>query len=147
MERLLEIILGFLFGVRLGPVGPGVERAIGFNPPQWMSWWHFSPRIVNTLLVLVCVVVVVAIYRRDGRRSGPRIGLGILRALVLAYVLVLINRPIIVTTKILTEPSVLAILVDTTVSMSVHDSNPDGTPTSRPSGAATITVGPTPSPT
>src|SRR3569623_1537197 len=146
MERFLEIILGFLFGVRLGPVGPGVERAIGFNPPQWMSWWHFSPRIVNTLLVLVCVVVVVAIYRRDGRRSGPRIGLGILRALVLTYVLVLINRPLIVTTMILCEPWWLAFLFFTTAILCFHVSNRDGTPTSLHCGAATITVGPSPSP-
>ena len=131
MERLLEIILGFLFGVHVGPAGPGVERSVSFNPPQWMSWWHLSPRIVNFFLVVVAVAVVVAVYRRDGRHTGPRVGLGIPR-LVLAYVLILINRPVIVTTETFTEPSVLAVLVDTTASMAVPDVNPDFTPTFPP---------------
>src|ERR1700755_2359901 len=97
MERFLEIVLGFLFGAQVGPAGPGVERSVSFNPPHWMSGWHFSPRIVNFILVVAAVAVVAAVYRRDGRRPGPRIGLGILRALVLAYVLGLINRPGVVT--------------------------------------------------
>src|SRR6202012_4223048 len=107
-----------------GPAAPGVERSVGFNPPHWMSWGLLTPRIVNTAMFLMAVAAVVLIYRRDGRRNGPRIGLGILRALVFAWVLILINRPVVRITESVTEPSVLAVLVDVSGSMSIPDVNP-----------------------
>jgi len=128
MQRILDILYG--------PAGEGVERTISFNPPHWMSWGLFTPRIVNTLIFLVAIALVVEIYRRDGRRMGARIGLGILRGLLFLYVLILINQPVLVLTRTVTEPSVLAVLVDDSISMSVPDVNADGTPAERPTGAA-----------
>lgn len=86
MRGLLEL----LFGVKRD-AAPGVERFIEYNPPHWMQ--GHAP-LYNFLFVVAAVALVVLVYRRDGRRVGPRIGLGVLRALLLFWVIYLINRPI-----------------------------------------------------
>src|SRR4030095_3491534 len=60
-------------------------------------------------------------------RSRPvRSGLGCLRGLLLAFVLVLLNRPVLTLGQSRTEPSVLAIMVDDSVSMRVRDARVGG---------------------
>src|SRR5688500_2906007 len=134
MQRFLE----FIFGLTREPTDPGVERMVDFNPPAWMFGQH---RLVNTLLVLAALGLVFLIYRREGRRTAARVGLGALRMLVIIYVIMLINRPVLKVTEIQHEPSVLAILVDDSISMSVRDLNPDGTPNDR----AGVSISPVPS--
>ena len=56
--------------------------------------------------------------------------------LLFLYVILLINRPVVKETRKVVEPSVLAILVDDSLSMSVRDVDPSGAPSTRP--AATI---------
>src|SRR6476646_11803533 len=132
MQRLLEI----LFGATREGAAPGVERAIDFNPPAWMA---SHARLINVALVIAALVVVFLIYRREGRRQGPKIGLGILRVLLFVYVIILLNRPVIRETRTHVEPSVLAILIDNTISMSIPDVTREGAPSTQP-GVAIATA-------
>ena len=54
-----------------------------------------------------------------------------LRALLLAFLIALLNRPSLTLTQSRTEPSVLAILIDDSVSMRVKDAGPDAAPEQR----------------
>ena len=75
----------------------------------------------NVLLILGAVLLVTYVYRREGRSRGVKIALGALRLSLLLLVIALLNRPVIGLTQTHTEPSVLAILVDDSISMRVKD--------------------------
>ena len=116
MQRLWEIILGldkgFLsregeFSLQFNPTWPGQE-VVGA-----VSW--------NVLLAILIGVLVWHVYRREGRSRPVRIALGVMRGVLLAFVLVLLNRPVLTLGQSRTEPSVLAIMVDDSVSMRVRD--------------------------
>jgi len=114
MQRLLEI----LFGAEHTEIAPGAETAVTFDPPQWMG---SNPGLVNTVLILAAAALVVWIYSRDGRRPGARIGLAALRVVLFAYLITLINRPVLRITETRSEPSVVAVLIDTSISGVVRD--------------------------
>ncbi len=67
--------------------------------------------------------MVIYVYQREGRSVPARVCLGILRVGVIAVVLALLNYPTLTRTTTLTEPSVVAVLFDNSLSMSVHDAN------------------------
>ncbi|QOV89944.1 hypothetical protein [Humisphaera borealis] len=145
MQRLLEI----LFGAERAELPPGAETAVTFDPPQWMG---ANAALINTLLIAGAAVLVLWVYARDGRRPGPRIGLAALRVVLFAYLLTLINRPVLRVTETRSEPSVIAVLIDTSISGVVRDTGaasslalPAG---ERPSAPATLptAVAPTTSP-
>ncbi|MDB5300484.1 MAG: hypothetical protein JWO87_2147 [Phycisphaerales bacterium] len=75
----------------------------------------------NLILAATGALVVLYVYPRDGRSVGARTFLGILRAGLVAFVLLLLNNPILTRTRNLTEPSVVAVLVDDSLSMKVRD--------------------------
>ncbi len=126
LQHTLELLLGlprdFLarqgeFSVQFNPAWPG-QQAIGAG-----AW--------NAGLALACLALVFFVYRRDGRGRGIRIFLGCLRGLLLAVILVLLNRPVLTLTRTRTEPSVLAVLVDDSSSMRVPDVGPKTAPVAR----------------
>lgn len=114
MQRLLEI----LFGAERTELPPGAETAVTFDPPQWMG---ANAALVNTLLIAAAAALVIWVYMRDGRRPGARIGLAALRVILFAYLLTLINRPVLRVTETRNEPSVVAVLIDTSISGVVRD--------------------------
>lgn len=154
MPRVLQALIAILFGVTPSN-REGVEEAIAFDHPKWMSWdlsggMSLTPSGVNVVMILAAILLVVLIYRRDGRRPSARIGLGILRALIFAYVIMLINRPVLQVSVQRVEPSVLAIMIDDSISMMVRDTGDTAglarTPTSQPttgpaSGEASELIG------
>jgi uncharacterized membrane protein len=72
------------------------------------------------------------VYRREGRSRPVRIVLGVMRGVLLAFLLVLLNRPVITLGQSRTEPSVLAVMIDDSVSMRVRDAGAaNGQPLSR----------------
>ncbi|MDB5293945.1 MAG: von Willebrand factor type domain protein, partial [Phycisphaerales bacterium] len=77
----------------------------------------------NLILAATGALVVLYVYPRDGRSVGARTFLGVLRAGLVAFVLLLLNNPILTRTRNLTEPSVVAVLVDDSLSMKVRDVN------------------------
>ncbi len=78
----------------------------------------------NSTLAIAGALLVIYVYRREGRSVVARIFLGTLRAALIAFVLLLLNNPIIGRLRTITEPSVVAVLIDDSLSMSVHDVNP-----------------------
>lgn len=73
----------------------------------------------NTVIAVSALAVVIHVYRREAGRA--RIALGLTRVLLLSLVLTLLNRPVLTLVSSIKEPSVLAVLIDDTVSMSVRD--------------------------
>jgi len=121
MKRFLEILLGLDNGFlsREGSKFPS------FNP----VWPGHHPAIWNTIIALLALAVIVYVYRRDGRSRPARVFLGIIRALLVAFVLVLLNRPVLMLTQTRTEPSVVAVLLDDSQSMKIKDVSGDTGPT------------------
>ena len=111
MQRLLEILLG----LERGFLSRQGDLSLNFNP-QWPAQAVTGAAIWNVLLAIAAVVLVVWVYRRDGRSRTARISLGILRGALLAFCIAMLNRPVLTLGQNRTEPSVLAILVDDSIS-------------------------------
>src|SRR5205085_2458037 len=65
--------------------------------------------------------VIVYVSRREGRTRKVRITLGVVRGALLLCLIALLNRPILSRVQSRTEPSVLAVVVDESISMRVRD--------------------------
>ncbi|MGH7213832.1 MAG: hypothetical protein ACREIT_03610 [Tepidisphaeraceae bacterium] len=130
MQRFWEILLGLDRGF-LGRQG---ELNVQFNP-SW-PWQQYVGAVTwNLLLTVLAVVLVIYVYRREGRSRPVRVGLGVLRMALLAFLIALLNRPVLTLSQSRVEPSVLAILVDDSVSMRVRDaiaSAPGSSATTQP---------------
>ena len=85
----------------------------------------------NFLLGMAALLLVIWVYRREGRSKPVKVTLGIIRGLLLALVIALLNRPVHTLGQSRTEPSVLAIVLDDTVSMSVRDARDAQNPQTR----------------
>src|SRR5687767_8958914 len=111
IERVLGLDRGFL--AREGELG------IDFNP-HWPGGDALTP-YWNIALALAAVAWVVYVYRREGRSRPVRVALGVLRGALLAFVLFLLNNPVLTLGQSRTEPSVVAVMLDDSVSMRVKD--------------------------
>lgn len=122
MQRLLEIILGLDPGF-LGREG---EFSLTFAP-KWPLQDVVGAVTWNLLLAGLALALVIYVYRREGRSRGARILLGTMRGLLLAFVIAMLNRPVLTLTQSREEPSVLAVVMDDSVSMQVRDAGKEGT--------------------
>src|SRR5688572_13846387 len=111
IERVLGLDRGFL--AREGELG------IDFNP-HWPGGDSLTP-YWNIVLALAALAWVVYVYRREGRSRPVRVALGVIRGVLLAFVLFLLNNPVLTLGQSRTEPSVVAVMVDDSVSMRVKD--------------------------
>ena len=116
MQRLIEII----FGLQTGFLSRDGEFTLQFHP-QWPWQETVGAGAWNFVLALLAVLLVVYVYRREGRSRGARIALGVMRGLLLAFVLALLNRPVLTLGQSRTEPSVLAVMIDDSISMRIRD--------------------------
>src|SRR4051812_16095530 len=103
MQRLLEILLG----LEKGFLSREGELSLQFNP-QWPGQQWVGAVSWNVLLAAAMLALVIYVYRREGRSRGVKIALGVTRGLILAFLLVLLNRPLLTLGQSRTEPSVLA---------------------------------------
>src|SRR5439155_18749220 len=128
MHRLLEIILGLDKGF-LSREG---ELSLQFNP-HWPLQDYVGAAGWNLLLLALAGWLVWHVYRREGRSRPVKIALGIMRGVLLIFLIVLLNRPVLTLGQSRTEPSVLAVMLDDSVSMRVRDAGNDaeGKPRSR----------------
>lgn len=123
MQRFLEIILGLDKGF-LSREG---EFALEFNP-HWPWQDQLGAVTWNILLSAGALALIFYVYQRDGRSRTAKILLGSLRGLLAAFVILLLNRPVLILGQTRQEPSVLAVLVDDSISMSkVRDVPQSGT--------------------
>jgi uncharacterized membrane protein len=79
----------------------------------------------NVALAVLALGVLFYVYPREGRSKSARVTLGVMRAALLAFVIALLNRPVLNLGQDLVDPSVVAILVDDSISMSVKDVRPE----------------------
>ncbi|MGD1278610.1 MAG: glutamine amidotransferase [Tepidisphaeraceae bacterium] len=128
MQRLLEILLG----LKNGFLSQQGSVSIQFNPTWPWQQYVGGAAVWNLLLAAAGLALVIYVYRREGRSRRAKIVLGVLRCVALALVLILLNRPVLALGQVHREPSVLAILVDDSISMKVKDvTGPDAKPQSR----------------
>lgn len=116
MNRVFE----WLFGLDGGFLGRDGEFSISFDS-QWPMRDYVAGFTWNILLIAMAATLVYFIYRRDGRSQRVRLFLGGLRLSVLLLVILLLNRPQLTVTQSRVEPSVLAILIDDSLSMRLND--------------------------
>ena len=118
MNRLLEILLGLERGFLSRPG----EFKLQFNS-SWPWAETLGNATWNVVLILAAVLLVVYVYRREAKRTWIRVVLGALRLALLLLVIALLNRPVITLTQSRVEPSVLAVMIDDSLSMRVKDVN------------------------
>jgi uncharacterized membrane protein/cbb3-type cytochrome oxidase subunit 3 len=132
MKRLLEWIFGldrgFLnqegdFSIQFHPRWPGQEALDHFFSK--IGFGNFGAAFWNIVLIALAVALVYYVYRREGRSKAARISLAAIRLLILGFVIALLNMPVFTIGQSRTEPSVLAILVDDSISMQVSDAGGD----------------------
>jgi uncharacterized membrane protein len=138
MQRLLEIILG----LRSGFLSHEGEFSLSFNP-AWPGQTVVGAGTWNFLLGAAALALVVWVYRREGRSRPVRVTLGIVRGLLLAFVIALLNRPVLTLGQSRTEPSVLAVMIDDSMSMRVRDVafDPNQEPQTRLAAAVEVLTG------
>ena len=123
MQRFWEII----FGLDRGFLGREGEFALSFNP-QWPGQAVVGAGVWNLVLVALAVALVVYVYRREGHSRRAKVSLGVVRLVLLALLIALLNRPVLTLTQTRTEPSVLAVMIDDSISMGVRDISDDPSP-------------------
>ncbi len=116
MNRLIEILLGLDRGF-LSREG---DFSFAFNP-QWPFSETVGATVWNTLLVLVGVAIVWFAYNHEGRSRRVKVGLGLFRTALVLLTIALLNRPVLTLTQSRVEPSVLAVLIDDSLSMRIKD--------------------------
>ncbi len=116
MHRLIE----FLLGLDKGFLDKQGDLHLVFNP-HWPLQRTLGAGTWNFALVLGILAVVIHCYRQEGRSLPVRAALGTVRGLLLGFVLLLLNNPVLSLVSSRTEPSVVAVLIDTSTSMRVHD--------------------------
>lgn len=137
-NRLLEMLLGLDHGF----LSRSGEFSMQFQP-DWPWQKYTGAASWNFVLGMAALVLVVMVYRREGRSLAARIFLGVLRLSLFAFILCLLNRPVLTLSQSRFEPSVLAILVDDSLSMKVPDMlpGPDGSPMTRLQSVADLIGG------
>ena len=116
MQRFWEII----FGLERGFLSREGEFSLTFNP-KWPWQDYVGASVWNLALACLALALVLYVYRREGRSKSVRVTLGVARALLLAFVIALLNRPVLTLGQSRVEPSVVAMLIDDSVSMRVRD--------------------------
>ncbi len=134
-NRLLEILLGLDRGF-LNKEG---ELTLQWNP-RWPGQELVPPTVWNLLLAAIAVMLVIYVYRHESRSTRARVILGTCRLLLLGLTLALLNRPVLSLVQSRMEPSVLAVMIDDSVSMRVRDiiAGPGAEPQSRLDAAISL---------
>src|SRR5450432_934363 len=110
MHRLLEI----LFGLDKGFLSKEGDLSVSFDP-SWPWQDTVGAGMWNFLLIAGGIALIVYVYKREGRTRNVRITLGIIRGVLLALVIGLLNHPRLVMSESRTEASILPILVDDSI--------------------------------
>ncbi|MBV8779770.1 MAG: VWA domain-containing protein, partial [Phycisphaerae bacterium] len=136
MHRLIEI----LFGLQRGFLSREGDFSVEFNP-RWPAQDIFGAVGWNVLLVLIALALVVVIYRRDARSSWQRIMLGTMRLSLFLLVIALLNHPVVKLGQSRTEPSILPVLLDDSLSMRIADMGTSNAKQSRLGAAVDLFIG------
>ena len=113
------------------------DWALHYNP-AWPGQSFIGAPVWNIALIIAVALLVSYVYTHDGRSKKLRVGLGVLRSLLFALVIFLLNRPTLTVGQSQTEPSVLAVMIDDSRSMRVPDVGSDAAPQSRLSAVQSL---------
>jgi uncharacterized membrane protein len=116
MNRFWEILLGLDRGF-LSREG---DLSLQFHP-NWPFAEILGNGLWNLMLVVAAITLVVYVYNREGKTRRWRLALGASRLAILLLLIALLNRPALTLTRARVEPSVLAVMVDDSVSMRIAD--------------------------
>lgn len=109
MHRLLEWLLG-------------LERIeLGRDRPLQLQWVNAAPAWLLFLCAVAAVAWIVLVYRREPGSRARRTLLAVVRAALVALVAAMICQPVLVWQRNRVEPSYVALLVDTSLSMATTD--------------------------
>lgn len=122
MQRFWEMVLGLKDGF-LSSEG---EFSVHFNPRWWFQE-SLGAGLWNFLLIAAGVALVVYVYRRDGHSRRVRLSLGAVRVVLLAFILAMLNHPVLRLSQSRTEASVVAVVLDESKSLGVKDGGLDPT--------------------
>ncbi|HEX8342640.1 MAG TPA: hypothetical protein VF624_17185, partial [Tepidisphaeraceae bacterium] len=136
----MNLLLEKLLGLDRGFLSREGEFSVAFNP-QWPWQAATGAALWNVLILALGVALVVYVYRREGRARGVRISLAAVRLALIGLVLVLLNRPVLTLTQSRTEPSVLAVMIDNSLSMRIKDIGNAGSPEARIAAVRTLLGG------
>ena len=109
MTRLIEWLLD-LHDIRLGR-----------DVPLLLKWQNEIAGWVLLSFALVALAWVTVVYRRERTSSGRRLTLAVVRCGVIALVAAILCRPSLVWQRNRVEPSHVAVLLDTSLSMTTRD--------------------------
>lgn len=126
MHRIIEILLGLRHGFLAGRG----DLSLGFHP-HWPGQSAVGAWPWNLVLLVGMGLLLAWVYRREGGSRKTRIFLATLRSVALLLILLLLNQPVLRLVQTRVEPSVLPILVDTSMSMKVSDVTENGRTDSR----------------
>jgi uncharacterized membrane protein len=116
LNRVLEILLGLPHGF----LAKDGELSLLFHP-HWPGQDAVGAWTWNFILLAGIAWLVWWVYHREGAGRRVRIVLAILRSASLLAVLALLNQPALQLIETRIEPSVLPVLIDTSLSMKVPD--------------------------
>lgn len=126
MQRFWE----FIFGLRPGFLSEEGQFSLRFNP-RWPWQDVLGAGLWNVLLIAAAVALVIYVYRREGRPRAARILLGSVRLTLLILLIAMLNRPSLMLSQSRIEPSVVAVMIDDSISMRVRDTESDTQPLTR----------------
>ncbi len=138
----------FIFGLDRGFLDSG-QWSLGFNP-HWpgqealdrlFNQPGWGATLWNLALFALIVWLIHFIYRREGRSRPVRVVLGIMRGTLLLLILALLNNPVVTRQQSRTEPSVLAVMIDKSISMRVRDAGSADKPLTRLQAAERLLAG------
>ena len=132
--NVLETILDRLLGIPRGFLQQQGDWSLQFNP-VWPGQSLIGTAAWNISVGGAILALVIYIYRRDTRSGVLRVALGTIRFLLLVLILALLNRPMLALIQSRVEPSVLAVMLDDSLSMRVTDADTSADPLSRLSAA------------
>lgn len=137
-DRFWEILLGIDKGFLSRPG----DLSIQFNPDWPFQQAVGGATLFNLILIAWGVGLVIYVYRREGKSTLVRSCLAGVRLLLMLLILALLNRPVLVLDQTRREPSVVAVMIDDTLSMSVPDVPVErGQPISRIAAAQNLLTG------
>lgn len=128
IDRIVEWLLD-LDSIRLGRDAP---LSIRFNA-AWPGWLAIG-------CGLIAGAWIIYFYRKERTRGSRRALLAIIRGLLIAWVVAMLFQPSLVLQRNRTEQSHVVLLVDTSRSMSSHDSYPNAQTADRMAEGADTTV-------
>ena len=100
----------------------GLDRIrLGRDAPLSLQWQSPYEPWMLFCFALLLLAFVVLVHRRESSRLSLRIAAGVLRAGIIGAVIVLLCRPVLVLQQEKTEPSWVALVLDTSQSMDRHE--------------------------